>query len=239
VQTRSWTTHFIYKKVSIKTTWKLRLGIAVCLALLAGVTRSFWIPGVGKSLVCSEPEPYQIGRVDAILVDDLDPNYLLFERAASLHAAGLGSTVLVTLDAPSFDESSVATGVVEVMARVARLTDLETIPFQESEPISLNAAYQVRESLTKRHIHSVVVVTPGFRSRRSSLVYGAVLGRAGIKAYCVPVFGMHTPETWAKSWHGIQEIVEQFVKLQYYRFYVLPVEFLKHSTERWAWWPAS
>jgi hypothetical protein len=27
---------------------------------------------------------------------------------------------------------------------------------------------------------------------------------------------------WAQSWHGIQGVSEQFLKLQYYRFYVLP-----------------
>ena len=28
--------------------------------------------------------------------------------------------------------------------------------------------------------------------------------------------------TWTESWHGIQEVVEQWLKLQYYRLYVLP-----------------
>jgi len=38
---------------------------------------------------------------------------------------------------------------------------------------------------------------------------------------CDPVFGRATPERWSNTWHGIQSVAEEFVKLQYYRFYVL------------------
>jgi hypothetical protein len=43
----------------------------------------------------------------------------------------------------------------------------------------------------------------------------------GIKVHCVPVFGQKSPANWTKTWHGIQDVTEQFLKLQYYRFYVL------------------
>src|SRR5262249_33883626 len=82
-------------------------------------------------------------------------------------------------------------------------------------------AYQIRDFLTTEHLRSVIVVTPGFRSKRSALVYHAVLDPVGIKVHCVPVFGQMTPAKWAKTWHGIQGVTEQFLKLQYYRFYVL------------------
>ena len=107
------------------------------------------------------------------------------------------------------------------MARVARLQDLELLPIQISEPVSLNAAYQIRDFLTREHLRSVIVVTDGFRSKRSSLIYHAVLDPAGIKVGCMPVFGQNTPKDWTKTWHGIEHVTEQFLKLQYYRFYVL------------------
>jgi hypothetical protein len=67
----------------------------------------------------------------------------------------------------------------------------------------------------------VIVVTPMFRSMRSDLVYQAVLVPAGIRVYCVPAAGLETPKNWTKSWHDIQEVTEQFLKLLFYRFYVL------------------
>jgi hypothetical protein len=217
---RSWKSHFIYSTQCIKTTWTLRLILLVCVVLIVWLGRPFWAPAVAQSLVCDE----QIVPADAILVENFDPDYLLFERAEALYKAGLASKVFVPTDASADGkESQVSAGIVEVMSRVAWLEKRETIPVRGIEPISLNAAYQILAVLEKQHVRSVLVVTPGFRSRRSSLVYTAVLGRTGIAVSCVPVFGTKTLATWATTLHGVQEVAEQFIKLQYYRWYVLPV----------------
>ena len=203
---------------SFKTTWSFRLGVVACAIILISLTKGFWIPAIGRGLVCAD----QPGRADAILIENFDPDYQLFERAQALQQAGLASRVFVPAEAIDGEPSRVATGFIEVMTRVARLDPPEIIPISEVEPISLNAARQIRAVLTRERIRSVMVLTPGLRSRRSSLVYRAVLGRDGIGVSCVPVFGLSTPKNWTMTWHGIQEVTEQFVKLQYYRFYVLP-----------------
>ena len=95
-------------------------------------------------------------------------------------------------------------------------------PRREPEPISLNAASQIRDYLAREHVKSLILVTPGLRSRRSSLVYHAVLDGLGTQVYCAPVFGQTTPHHWIETWHGVQEVTLEFLKLQYYRFYVLP-----------------
>jgi hypothetical protein len=216
-----WTRRLVYRKECLKTTWLFRLAVVVAVLVTGGLTRRIWIPGIAQSLVCVEDG----GRADAILVDNLELNYLVFERASELQRAGSAERILVpTGTSGDLEEPGiVTTGIVQLMAGVARLEHWETVPIRETEPISLNAAYQIRDALVQRHINSIVVVTPGFRSRRSSLVYGPVLARAGIQVSCVPVFGQKTPRNWTNTWHGIQDVGEQFLKLQYYRFYVLPV----------------
>jgi hypothetical protein len=218
-QESQWQRHFFYRKESLKTTWTFRLALLVLLVLLGSVTRGFWVSRIGQSLVCTE----EIAPSDVILVENFDPHYLVFERAAALHKAGLAARVLVPTDASQDSEQAdpVSQGITEVMARIARLQAPELLPIHISEPISLNAAYQIRDFLTTEHLRSVLIVTDGFRSKRSSLVYHAVLEPAGIKVGCTPVFGQATPQNWTKTWHGIQEVIEQFLKLQYYRFYVL------------------
>jgi hypothetical protein len=216
--TSSWKSHFIYSKQCIKTTWTLRLILLVCAVVVVWRGGGFWARAVAHSLVCDE----QIVPADAILIENFDPDYLLFERAEALYKAGLASKVFVPTGASADGtESMVSAGIVQVMSRVAWLQKLETIPVREIEPISLNAAYQILAVLQKQHVRSVLVVAPGFRSERSALVYTSVLGRSGIGVSCVPVFGTKTPATWTATWHGIQEIAEQFIKLQYYRWYVL------------------
>jgi hypothetical protein len=215
----SWHRHFFYRKESIKTTWKFRLALLMLVILLISVTRGFWMLQIGQSLVCTE----EISPSDVILVENFNLHYLVFERAAALHKAGFAARVLVTTDASRDPERAnpVSQSIAELMSQVAQLQNPTILPIQIFEPISLNAAYQIRDFLSKEHLSSVIVVTDGFRSKRSALVYHAVLGHAGIKVSCMPVFGERTPENWAVTWHGIEQVTEQFLKLQYYRFYIL------------------
>ena len=218
-QGSKWQRHFFYRKESIKTTWKFRLALLLLGMLLVSVTHGFWMLRIGQSLVCAEG----IRPSDIILVENFTPDYLVFEHAAALHKAGFAARVLVTTEASRDPESAapVSQGIAELMSRVARLQNPAIIPIQIIEPISLNAAYQIRDFLTKEHLRSVIVVTDGFRSKRSSLVYHTVLDPAGIKVGCMPVFGQQTPKNWTATWHGIEDVTKQLLKLQYYRFYVL------------------
>src|SRR2546425_3751719 len=217
---QNWRRHFFYTKESIRTTWTFRVATLVVILLTAVSTRGCWLPQIGRSLVCVE----DIAPSDAILVENFDPNYLLFERAAALEKAKLAPRTLVPVVASRDPKvaNPVSMGVAELMARHARLEDWEAILITETEPISLHAAAQIREHLREDHIKSIIVVTPGFRSRRSSLVYGAVLRDVGTQVRCAPVFGAASPERWPQTWHGIQGVAEELLKLQYYRFYVLP-----------------
>jgi hypothetical protein len=180
---------------------------------------------VGQSLVCTEG----LGESDVIVVENFDPNYLVFERAAALQSAGLAARVLVPVQR-SGDlgvANAVSRDVAEVMARQARLRAWDIVLVGEAEPVTLNAAFEIRNRLVQDRVRSVIVVSPGFRSRRSALVYHAVLRDLDARVYCVPVFGRIRPDRWTDTWHGIQQVTEELLKLQYYRLYVLP------SFSRW------
>jgi hypothetical protein len=200
--------------------WAFRVAVPVLLVLAVFLTRGLGMRAVGRSLVCTE----EIAPSDAILVENFDPSYLLFERAAALQQAGLSPRVIVPAQAsePGWERANpVSSGIAELMSRLARVRNPEIIPIREIEPYSLNAAYQLRDFLAREHLRSISVIAPALRSRRAAIVYHAVLGPAGIRVYCVPVFGGHTPENWTTTWHGIQAVTEQFVKLQFYQLYVL------------------
>ncbi len=216
-----WTEHLFYRAERLRSTWKLRLGLLTLVVLIAWALSGWWMASIGRSLVCeSNPAPS-----DAILVDNLDPDYLLFERATALRNAGLARRVLVPLraDPGTTTPNDVALGVAKVMAGVARLGPFEAIPTSEIEPYTLNAARDVRRFAEREHLGSVTVVAPLFRSRRSALVYSTTLRPAGITVRCVAVQGSHAVNTWQRTWHGIPAVTEQWFKVQYYRLYVLPI----------------
>ena len=117
-----------------------------------------------------------------------------------------------------------------MIARLARVGAFEIVPVREVEPISLNAARDVLRFIERERIRSVIVVSPLFRSRRSALVHGATLGRAGVTVRCSHVQEMRGVDTWTRSWHGVQDVAEQWLKLQYYRLYVLPFRIRAQQT---------
>jgi hypothetical protein len=198
--------------------WLWMLPVIVVVA--AAMTRAVWLPAIGRGLVCRE----EIAQPDAILVENFDPDYRLFERVAALQREGLTARVLVptrTAAGDSDEANLVSREIVELMARLARVRNVEIVPIREIEPYSLNAAYQIRDFVIRSQARSVLVIAPALRSQRSSIVYRAILQPAGIRVHCLPVFGQHTPENWTASWHGIQTVTEQFLKLQFYRLYVV------------------
>jgi hypothetical protein len=215
-----WRRHFFYPVNHARTTWKLRFGLLAFVVVTAWLTSGWWTVAIARSLVCDA----SVAPSDAILIENFDPDYLLFERARQLRQAGFAARVLVPVhtDTGSAEPNDVALGVAQVMTRIARTGATEIITIREVEPITLNAARDVQRFLLREHIRSVIVVTPLFRSRRSAIVYGSTLGRAGITVRCAPVQGSRGVNTWTNSWHGIQEVTAQWLKLQYYKLYILP-----------------
>lgn len=218
-QIAKWYSLFFYRKESLKTTWKFRLALLVLIIATASVTRGLWLPRIGQDLVCAEA----MNHSDVLLIENFNASYFLFERAAALHKAGLAARVVVPMHSTwDYRETDfVSQSIIALMAQVAGIPTPEILPIRIVEPISLNTVYQIRDFLTTEHLHSVIVVTDGLRSKRSSLIYHKVLDPAGIQVGCVPVFGQTHPHNWMQTWHGVQDVISQFLKLQYYRFYVL------------------
>lgn len=214
----------ITRKEVVKTTWVFKAASIITLALLVYLLEPVWAHAVAESLVCGQDG--HVERVDAILIDDFESDYLLFERARLLQESGLSSTVIAPVSV--FADGSVSTvsvAMVEVLARLARVTHVTTVPVSNLEPISLNSAFRIKRFVEENGVRSVMVVSPAFRSERSMMIYRAVLEPAGVLAHCAPVFSERSPDNWTRTWHGIQDVALQFAKLQYYRWYVMPFRF--------------
>jgi hypothetical protein len=215
-----WTRHFISRVERTRTTWKLRVLLLSVPVIGLWLTSAWWTAAIGRGLVCQQ----HVVPSDAILIENFEPDYFLFERARHLRDAGIAPRVLVPVYTnPSRETSSaVALGLTRMIALMSRIGSIEIIPIGLVEPISLNAARDVSAFAKRSGIRSVVVVAPLFRSRRSALVYSSVLASSGAVVGCDPVPGDRSPTTWTNDWHGIQDVIEQSVKLWYYRLYVLP-----------------
>ena len=114
------------------------------------MTRGLWGAALARGLVCDEQQPD--GAVGAIVVENFDVNYLVFQAARELRRKGAEARIVVPVQASPdpAEPNLVSAEIVEVMARIARVGELTMIPVREAEPISLNTAYQVRDFLRKK-----------------------------------------------------------------------------------------
>lgn len=215
-----WKRQMVYRTTCCRITWKLRLLLAVLILLLPIATRGWWATPLGSSLVCN----MSIEKPDLILIDNLDTNYLLFEKARDLEKKGCGAPVLVPVSASRDNPETlnlVSQEFAEVMIRLARIAKVQIIPVKHEEPITLNTARHVSDHIRGSNIRTVLVLTSGFKSKRIHLIFQQVLAEVGIQAYCLPVWGAHRADNWMESWHGIEEVLMQSLKLAYYRLWVL------------------
>ena len=201
---------------------------AVAIVLLAAATyfaRGWLLGTFGESLVCTDTGPI----ASTLLLDNFDNEFEMFRRAARLQQSGVAQRVLVPVTAPAHPQTArAAQEVASAFARVAELSRWEMIPVREEEPISLHTAQRVRDFLVAERISEVTLLSSRYRSRRSDVIYRVVLGEQGIKLTCMPLWEVTDPTEWTHTWHGIDNAVSQFVKLQYYRFWVMPVLY-KHN----------
>lgn len=217
---RSWQRYIVYQSTRYRTTWRFRLLALTLVIILCMATRGWWIPAVGWGLVAN----VQTEKPDLILIDNLDTNFQLFEKASYLQKRGVGKRVLVPVAVFSGDIQTPATWgreIAETLIRLAHLDSVELLPVGVAEPITRNVAYEVGSYLKRTEVSRVLILTSGFKSKRIHLIFKKALSEVGIETYCLPVWGSQRPETWANTWHGIQEVLLQYAKLVYYRLWVL------------------
>ncbi|HPC02361.1 MAG TPA: hypothetical protein PKY58_01095 [Syntrophales bacterium] len=212
---------FRRKEVTKTTLWFKLAVLAVFAAAAAGAfaLRAAWLPRLAELAIHQDA----LLPSDAIVIENYDPDYLSFETAADLLEKGFAPRVFVP--ATSYRDpsrpGSVSKGIVDVMCRLARIPAPEIIPVRHEEPITLGVAGQIAAVLEREGIRSVIVVAPKFRSRRTYLVYSAVLRDSGIRMKCFPARAARDTSDWWTTGHGIQEVTLELLKLGWYRFYVL------------------
>ena len=215
-----WARHLVYRSEHLRTTWKLRLGLLGLVILALWLTSGWWTVAIAAASCLKRASD----RVMRFSSRASTPTTWYSNALDSYVAPGLLARVLVPVstDRGTSNPNAVALGIVDVMAKVSRIGQIDIIPVREVEPITINVLRDVQSFLDRERIRSLIVVTPLFRSRRSELVYAATLGRAGVTLHFQPVQGSRGVSTWTRSWHGMQAVTEQWLKLQYYRLFVLP-----------------
>lgn len=214
-----WKSWILKKKEVTVTTWKFRLLALFTVGLIGVLVHRVCLEAVATSLLHEEA----LAPADVLLLENFDPDYFVFEAGRDLLRRGYSSRVLIPVVAKeeSLTPRPIEQSFVEVMSRNAGVDQYEILPVHHVEPIALNVALQVAEFLESNGIRSVIIVAPGYRSARSFLVYERVLTSRDIRIQCFAARTAVSVNDWWHTRHGTQGVGLEFLKLLYYRFWVM------------------
>ena len=94
--------------------------------------------------------------------------------------------------------------------------DFRVIVTHIHEPITLTAARGAMETISKENVKSAVLVSAGFHTRRSYLIYQYVSNDYHIKIYPAASFNSYQLDHWWSQDGGLRDFCSEFVKLVYY-----------------------
>lgn len=104
--------------------------------------------------------------------------------------------------------------------------DLQTLGLREGDfrmivtrihpPITLTSAKGVIEALSKENVKSAVLLSPGFHTRRSFLVYQYLSIPYQIKIFPSACFNAYPIDSWWSQDDGLRDFTMEVLKLAYY-----------------------
>lgn len=188
-----------------KTRWPgcLKMSIGVCLVMVCGFL-ALW--GAGGFLVIADP----LEKADAVVV--LGGGEGRLEYAVELYRKGYAGAVIITdtglKGIRSADER-------EAWRQNVAESDVWLAP--GSARNTIDEARTVRRLVEDKKVKSLIIVTDGFHTQRTRLIFNREVGSGGIKIIVRPVPGhWYKSTTWWLSWAGWRETVSEIVKIVLY-----------------------
>lgn len=94
--------------------------------------------------------------------------------------------------------------------------DFEIVVTHIHHPLTLIEAQGAMKAIARMNVKSAILLTPGFHTRRSYLVYQYTANPYGIKIYPRACFNGYDAENWSKNDAGRRDFAAESAKLIYY-----------------------
>ncbi len=83
-------------------------------------------------------------------------------------------------------------------------------------PVTLTAATGALAALAKENIKSAILLSKGFHTRRSFLIYQHLGAKYKIEIFPSACFNAYQPDNWWSQEHGVRDFAAEVLKLVYY-----------------------
>jgi hypothetical protein len=144
-------------------------------------------------------------------------------RGIDLLLSGKVKCIIIVLHniAPAHSPYGINGNYVDVMRQKFKDLGLEEMQFQiivtpVRHPITLREAEVALETLSNENVQSAILLSPGFHTRRSYLVYQHVGIRLQIKIFPSACFIDYQLNAWWVQESAVRDFIEELLKLGYY-----------------------
>lgn len=191
------------RQYALRRTVRRMVGFSLGLAVVAFFTARLWLPKIGQWLA----QPVHIGHVDAIAV-------LGGDRQRSLHGIALYREGL----APELWQ----TGTVSKNAQyVVPIAVQRGVPAAAIHLLPSTSTWEDGSEIValakQKQVHSILIVTDWFHSRRALCVIQQQLTGSGIDMYYdAPPISSYGPDNWWRQRQGRKVVLSELVKIAYY-----------------------
>jgi|SRR5579859_1653478 len=189
----------------------LRLRLVVLIVLLAAIVG--WVPFAGSFLIVAE-EPIAADAI--VVIAGNSPDRL--PRAEELRAAGYAHLVIVSnerVHTHGLETTWWALYQAGISAPDLPKADVAVIDDPPPES-TIDEAHRSADILVSRGLHSALLVTDAFHSRRASLLFRAVYAHRGLTVRSVPVPDALDLAHWWTHPLAARRVAEEWTKFVYY-----------------------
>jgi len=206
-------------KNRVKWIW---IGICLFLFLIGILTFSFRVTILMRAGQFMAPEGNYIADV-AILegTEFIDRGMVM--RGMELLSSGKVKRIIVVLHriAPSdrpfaFNEDYPHIVKKEMEALGLKEREFRIIVTHIHDPITLTAARGALETISKENVKSAILLSSGFHTRRSYLIYQYLCIPFQIKIFPSTCFNSYHLDYWWSQERGLRDFAEELLKLAYY-----------------------
>ncbi len=200
------------------------IGLAGILLLLASGSCETFLLEAGRFMAPIDDR--MEGIADAVVLEGTEHiQRETVARVAGMVSSGKARRMVVVLtrkepgDVPSTDLEAPHSVVQEALDRLGldeKASRVIVTSFRH--PVTLTSAREAMEVLAGEGIRSAILVSPGFHTRRSYLVYQSIGEPLQIRIFPHASFDGHNHglDRWWTQYHGVHDFVEQGLKLAYY-----------------------
>lgn len=200
------------------------IGLAGILLLLASGSCDTFLLEAGRFM--APVDDRMEGAADIVVLEGIDHiERDIVARVAGMVSSGKARRMVVVLtrkepgDVPSTDLEAPHSVVQEALDRLGldeKASRVIVTSFRH--PVTLTSAREAMEVLAGEGIRSAILVSPGFHTRRSYLVYQSIGEPLHIRIFPHASFDGHNHglDRWWTQYHGVHDFVEQGLKLAYY-----------------------